>query len=395
MSIDNRPQAPAAPALAGEELPPPAAPAPGQSTPLGRFWAIASLSQFPGRRGNTLLRHAIYFAIGFFLLTAVSANISSYNNYLFSEIAGYLCATAGLTVLIGQNGQLSLGHGAIMAVGAYSVALTQIMFEHRKMDQQGWTIFASLGVGVLAAVVVGLVIGVTAARLRGPYLAGLTLVLALTVQPLASYFRETFNGDQGLSFSVPEQPAALGPLFRPEQWATWIAGGAALLVLLFLANLGRSRIGRNFRAVRDDEIAARLSGIHVARTQIAAFVVSAAAAGLGGGIFAMLQLNAQPGAFGLQISLFLFLGIIIGGLGSLTGAIWGAIVITLLPELIRNVSDSFHLNAQMLNRLNGNLAQAIFGIALIVIMIVAPGGVQGLLYRVRRWSSVLIRGARR
>jgi branched-chain amino acid transport system permease protein len=333
--------------------------------------------------------------VAFFLLTAVSANISSFNNYLVSEIAGYLCAVAGLTILIGQNGQLSLGHGAIMGVGAFTVALMQLKFADSGDDTKTWSIFVSLAVAVLVSVVVGLVIGVAAARLRGPYLAGITLAIALTVDPIANYFHSLFNGDQGKSFTVPDPPASLGPYFRADMWATWVAGGGAIVAMLFLANLTRSRIGRNFRAVRDDEVAARLSGIHVARTQVIAFVVSSATAGLGGGLFAMLQLGAQPSAYSIQVSLYLFLAIVIGGLGSLTGAVWGAIAITLLPEVTKNIGQDFNSTPEMLNRLNGNLSLAIFGIALIVIMIAAPGGVQGLLYRVRRWSGALLRGTRR
>jgi branched-chain amino acid transport system permease protein len=394
MSTTDKQQAPGRHA-AGEELPPAFVPVTTQESFLRRFWEAANLSSTPGRPGSTLLRHLVAALIGFFIVTAIAVQLSTYNNYLFAEIAGSLCAAAGLTVLIGQNGQLSLGHGAIMAVGAYGVALTQLAFADKGWDSETWSIFVSLGVGVVAAVIVGLVVGLAAARLRGPYLAGITLALALVVQPVTTYLPDIFNGDQGKSFTVPDYPASFGPAFRQDEWSVWIAGGGALLVLLFLANLGRSRIGRNFKAVRDDEIAAQLSGIRVARTQITAFVISAAAAGLGGGLFAMLQFNAQPGAFGLQVSLYLFLAIIIGGLGSLTGAVWGAIAITLLPELTKNIGQDFNSSADMLNRLNGNLSLAIFGVALIIIMIVAPGGVQGLLYRVRRWSGELFKNARR
>jgi ABC-type branched-subunit amino acid transport system permease subunit len=385
----------ATPIAAGEELPRPFVPVTQSVPPLQRFWSAANVGFTPGRRGSTLLRHAIYAIIAFLLLTALAANLSSYDNYLLAEMAGSLCAIAGLTVLIGQNGQLSLGHAAIMAIGAYGVAEMQTYFDNHNLSRATWTIFVSLGVGVLAATVVGLAIGLVAARFRGPYLAGVTLALALVIEPLSNYFRSTFNGDQGLSFGVPDPPASLGAAFRLDMWQVWIAGGCAILVLLFLANLTRSRVGRNFRAVRDDEVAARLSGIHLARTQITAFVVSAACAGLGGGVFAMLQLNAQPGAFGLQVSLYLFLAIIVGGLGSLTGAVWGAILITILPEWTKNIGGVFNTSPAITQRLNGNLALALFGAALVVIMIAAPGGVQGLLYRVRRWSAALLRGNRR
>ncbi len=391
MTIDDRP----APALGqGEELGPPVLPVTQTANPMRRFWTAVNLSRRPGRGGSTGLRHVITAAIGFFLLTALAANMNTYYNVQVASFAAYFCAAAGLTVLIGMNGQLSLGHGAIMAVGGYTFALLEQMF----FDQNNtamWTVFVSLAASVAAAMVAGLIIGVAAARLRGPYLAGVTLAVALIVPSITTYFRDTFKGDQGLQIAVPPQPN-LGPAFTMEQWQTWVAGGFALLVLLLLANLSQSRIGRNFRAVRDDEIAAQLSGIHVARTQVVAFVVSAATAGLGGGLLAFVLTSAQPGEFGLNLSLYLFLAIIIGGLGSLIGAVWGALIITFLPVLTSDLAEKFTTSPEMNQKLNGNLGQLIFGAVLVVVMIVAPGGVQGLLYRVRRWSvSLFTRGARR
>jgi branched-chain amino acid transport system permease protein len=182
-----------------------------------------------------------------------------------------------------------------------------------------------------------------------------------------------------------------------EQWQLWLGGGAALLVLFLMANLSQSRIGRNFRAVRDDEIAAQLSGIHVARTQITAFVVSSAIAGLAGGLLAFIYTGAQPSTYGLQLSLYLFAAIIIGGLGSLFGAIWGAAVITFVPLLIQQGASNLISDPNLAQRAGGNLPNLLFGLLLIVIMILLPGGIQGLLFRVRRWSVSLFtsRGVRR
>ena len=130
----------------------------------------------------------------------------------------------------------------------------------------------------------GAVIGLAAARLRGPYLAGVTLAVAVVVPALAVTFDGVFNGEQGLSVPVEPPPLSLGPDFPYERWQAWVAlARPPCWSLLLLANLVRSRFGRTFRAVRDDEVAARLAGIHVARTQVLAFVVSAATAGLGGG----------------------------------------------------------------------------------------------------------------
>ncbi|RQX18863.1 branched-chain amino acid ABC transporter permease [Micromonospora ureilytica] len=335
------------------------------------------------KRGSTLLRHlAVVLAAGL-LLVAVSYAVEPFRNFQLATVAAYLCATAGLTVLTGLNGQLSLGHGALMATGAYTVALCQTAFADRGMTG-GWLLPLSLGAAIVSTVAVGAVVGVAAARLRGPYLAGVTLAVAVVVPALAVTFDGVFNGEQGLSVPVEPPPLSLGPYFPYERWQLWVTGAATLLALLLLANLIRSRYGRTFRAVRDDEVAARLAGIHVARTQVLAFVVSAATAGLGGALLAVLAQSVSPGAFSLTLSLFLLMAVVIGGLGRLTGALWGAVLLVALPDLTHSLTDTLTLSPAVAQRLEGNLPLAIFGLTLIVVMIAAPGGVQGLLSRLGR-----------
>ncbi|MGC4807596.1 branched-chain amino acid ABC transporter permease [Micromonospora sp. DT233] len=336
-----------------------------------------------GPRGSTLLRHLAAVAVAGLLLVALSYGVEPFRAFQLATVAAYLCATAGLTVLTGLNGQLSLGHGALMAVGAYTVALTQTAFADAGATG-GWLLAVSLVAAVLVTVAVGAVIGVAAARLRGPYLAGVTLAVAVVVPALTVTFDGVFKGEQGLSVPVEPPPLGLGPYFPYERWQLWIAGAATLLALLLLGNLVRSRFGRTFRAVRDDEVAARLAGIHVARTQVLAFVVSAAGAGLGGGLLAVLAQSASPGAFSLTLSLFLLMAVVIGGLGSLAGALWGAVLLVALPDLTHALSDLLTLSPAVAQRLEGNLPLAIFGGTLVVVMIAAPGGVQGLLSRLGR-----------
>ncbi|MFI7606544.1 branched-chain amino acid ABC transporter permease [Micromonospora sp. NPDC049366] len=335
------------------------------------------------RRVGTLPRHLAVVTVVALLVLGVSYAVEPFRNFQLATVAAYLCATAGLTVLTGLNGQLSLGHGALMATGAYTVALCQGAFYDNGLAG-GWLLFISLGVAVLAAVVVGAVVGVAAARLRGPYLAGVTLAVAVVVPALTVTFDGVFNGEQGLSVPVEPPPLALGPTFPYERWQLWIAAAGALLAMLLLANLVRSRYGREFRAVRDDEVAARLVGIHVARTQVVAFVVSAATAGLGGGLLAVLAQSVSPGAFSLTLSLFLLMAVVIGGLGRLAGAVWGAVLLVALPDLSHAVTEQLTLSPSAAQRLEGNLPLAIFGVTLIVVMIAAPGGVQGALARLGR-----------
>jgi branched-chain amino acid transport system permease protein len=234
---------------------------------------------------------------------------------------------------------------------------------------------------------VGAVVGLAAARLRGPYLAGLTLAVAVVVPSITSTFDTTFNSDQGLSVAVDPPPLALGYDFPYERWQAWIAWTGALLTMLLLANLTRGRFGRNLKAVRDDEAAARLAGINVGRTQVIAFVVSAACAGLGGALFAVLAQSVSPGAFPLTLSLFLVMAIVIGGLGRLSGAVWGAVLLVALPASTHSVTDSIDVSPAVAQRLEGNLPLAIFGVVLIVVMLAAPGGIASLKERFRHEKS--------
>ncbi|GAB7051885.1 branched-chain amino acid ABC transporter permease [Catenuloplanes indicus] len=317
------------------------------------------------------MKRYLWTLLGAALLLALTYVIPPFQNYQLATVAAYLCATAGLTVLTGQNGQLSLGHGALMATGAYTVALMQNAIGNLPL---------SLLAGVVVTTAAGAVIGLAAARLRGPYLAGVTLAVAVVVPGITTMFDDVLGGDQGLTFYLAPPP--FGYDFPFERWQAWIALAAALLTVLLLGNLAAGRYGREFRAVRDDEIAARLCGIHLARTQILAFVVSAAAAGLGGGVLAVLAQSVSPGAFSLTLSLFLVMAIVVGGLGSLAGAVWGAILLVALPDLTTRVTEVFALPTGLAQRLEGNLPLAIFGITLIVVMILAPGGLQGLFLRI-------------
>jgi branched-chain amino acid transport system permease protein len=343
--------------------------------------ATATAAAVAKRR--TLLRHLALTVLAAAVILALTYVLPPFRNYQLATVGAYLCVTAGLTVLVGLNGQLSLGHGALMATGAYTLA----MMQNAMAGKGQWTLAVSVLAAIVVTTVVGAVVGLAAARLRGPYLAGLTLAVAVVVPSITSTFDTTFNSDQGLSVAVDPPPLALGYDFPYERWQAWIAWTGALLTLLLLANLIRGRFGRNLKAVRDDEAAARLAGINVARTQVVAFVVSAACAGLGGALFAVLAQSVSPGAFPLTLSLFLVMAIVIGGLGSLAGALWGAILLVVLPATTHSVTDSIDVSAAVAQRLEGNLPLAIFGVVLIVVMLAAPGGIASLPERFRHEKS--------
>jgi branched-chain amino acid transport system permease protein len=379
-----------------------ARPVPPDNTLLGRAVAAATGPTTPGRSGSTMLRHLLIAVVLVLVTMGLTYLLPSYRNYQLATTMLYLCVTAGLTVLVGLNGQISLGHGAIMAVGAYTTGFTQNYLGARFVNPpppdavgfgavetvQGWTIFASILAGVLAGLLAGVLIGLAAARLRGPYLAGVTLAVAVIVPGITTSF-DAFNGDQGIRVGIP--PNGLPGLLRGDQWQVLITLSAAAIVMVLLANLINSRVGRNFRAVRDDEVSAQLSGIHVARTQVVAFVVSAATAGLAGALFTFLTANAQPGTFGLNLSLYLVLAIVLGGLGSLAGAVWGALFLVVVPYLTEQLPHLFSAPPDIAQKLTGNLPLAIFGLALIVVTILAPGGIQNLVRRFSGWLRGAVR----
>jgi branched-chain amino acid transport system permease protein len=339
--------------------------------------------------GFAALRNLGWTGLAGVVLFGLTWVVDPFRDYQLATAAAYLCAVAGLTVLTGLNGQLSLGHGALMALGAYAAALTQNALATGGVVPQ-WTLGVSLAVGVAVAAVAGLVVGVAAARLRGPYLAGLTLVVAVAVPALATVWGGAFHGDQGLQVTLAPPPLALGEAFPNERWQAWLALAGALLVVFVLSTVVAGRFGRTLRAIRDDEVAAALAGVPVARTRVLAFVLSAACAGLGGGLFAVLSQSVSPGAFGLTLSLNLVLAAVVGGLGSLAGAVWGSLLLVLLPWLSDTIVAGLSPPAAVSERLAGNLPLALFGLLLILVMIAAPGGVQGLLNRLARW----VRGGR-
>ncbi|MEU4687502.1 branched-chain amino acid ABC transporter permease [Actinoplanes sp. NPDC023714] len=325
----------------------------------------------PKRRGGSRLAPLLIVLAGAVVILILSYTLPPFRNYQLATVGAYLCVTAGLTVLTGLNGQLSLGHGALMATGAYAFALAQ---------NKWLSMPVSFVVAIAVTTAAGAVIGLAAARLRGPYLAGLTLAVAIVVPSVTSTFDEVFNSDQGLSVVLDPPPGTI-PM---ERWQVWLCWAGALITVLVLATLVRGRFGRRLRAVRDDETAAKLAGVNIARTQVLAFVVSAVCAGLAGSLFALLAQSVSPGAFPLTLSLFLVMAIVIGGLGSLFGALWGAVLLVALPAFAQSIAEQTGSH-----RLEGNLALVVFGVVLIVVMLAAPGGLASIRFTfIRRFRRV-------
>jgi branched-chain amino acid transport system permease protein len=329
---------------------------------------------------SPLASHLLTALAGLVVVFLLMETSDDYVNSLFATMAYYGIAAGGLTVLTGLNGQLSLGHGALMAVGAYATALL--------LEDPQLPLLAVLLVATVVTALVGVVVGVPAARLHGPYIAGATLALAVALPGIALYFGNTLGGEQGLTVLLPDVPGwfadAVYFLSANEtsstKYVAYLGWGALLVAFVLLANLARSRTGRTWRAVRDDEVAAELAGIHLGRARVLAFVVSAACAGLAGAVLALVVRIAAPSGFTLTLSLSLLTAVVLGGLGSLTGALIGAALLTFLPSVFTNVGVSAGLSDVQA----AELAPLVYGLTLVLVVLLAPAGIVGTLRDRRR-----------
>jgi branched-chain amino acid transport system permease protein len=324
--------------------------------------------------GSTLLRHALLMTAAYIGIVILLETVSPFRGSQLAVMAYFVPAVAGLTVLTGLNGQISLGHGALMAVGAYTTA---VLLE----NYEGLPFLVALLAAVVLTAITGALVGVAAARLHGPYLAGATLALAVGLPGLAIKFPGLLGGEQGLGVSPPDPSPVVedvaffitGNDLSGGKYLGYLGWALALIVLLLLSNLIVSRYGRTWRAVRDDEIAAELTGINLGRARVLAFVVSAACAGVGGALFAVVSRLAAPTSFTIVLSISLLVAIVIGGLGSLVGAILGSILLVFLAPAVTNLGR----DAGLTQTEAANLAPLVYGLVLILVMLLAPRGLVG------------------
>jgi branched-chain amino acid transport system permease protein len=284
--------------------------------------------------------------------------MTDYHQYQGGIVAYYLIAIVGLDILTGYTGQISLGNGAFMAIGGYTTA---ILAGHHHVGEL-WTIPAA----ALVAGVFGLLFGIPALRLTGPYLALATFAIAVAVPSLAKRFDHFTGGSSGILL-----PIHTG---RYLYWAGWICAGIGYVVAWLIL---RGRTGRAFRAVRDSEVAAISSGVNLASYKTLAFGISAAYAGVAGALLAIGAGYTNPDTFPVTLSLYLLIGAVVGGLGSLWGVVFGALFIEFLPIYAQSWSKQ--------------APAVIYGLLLVAIMLIMPTGVVGL---ARRLTASLRRRGR-
>ncbi|NRQ33273.1 branched-chain amino acid ABC transporter permease [Nonomuraea sp. NN258] len=277
----------------------------------------------------------------------------------------YAVALLGLNLLVGHAGQISLGHGAFFAAGAYTAAVTM----------ERWALPYPLTLPIAAAVafLLGLALGVPAMRLRGLYLALVTLAIAIFLVPLLKRFEDVTGGSMGLTLAKPAPPAWSG--LAEDQWLYFLALAVALAAFALARGLLRSRVGRALHAIRDDEIAAEVMGVRPAWYKTLAFAWSAMFAGAAGCLYTWVIGFVSPDSFPATLSITLLAGLVVGGLGALAGPVLGALFVMFVPSISQDVNDA--------------APGVIFGLLIIVVMYVAPTGLAGLIQTIfRRFRKV-------
>jgi len=289
------------------------------------------------------------------LACALPFMVSDYRVFQFTLVLVYAIALLGLNILTGYNGQISLGHGAFYAIGAYCAAIL--------MDKYGVPYWATVPVAGAVCLVVGFLFGLPALRLEGLYLALATFALGVSLPQLLKYhhLEQWTGGVQGIAIIKPDPPFEL-PLSQ-DQWLYFFTLAVALVMFLIGWNLLRGRIGRAMVAIRDNHVSAEVMGVNNAMVKSLTFGISAMFTGVAGSLGAIAIQFVAPDSFDIFLSIVFLIGITIGGLASISGAIYGALFIQFVP----NVADELSKAAPW----------AIFGLFMIGFVYVMPAGVAG------------------
>ena len=288
--------------------------------------------------------------------------ISDYRTFQATLVLIYAIALLGLNILTGYNGQVSLGHGAFYAIGAYVAAVL--------MDKAGVPYWATLPAAGAVCLLAGFLFGLPALRLEGLYLALATFALGVALPQLLKYkaLEPWTGGVQGIVIAKPEAPAFLsqiGMRLNADQWLYFFTLGVTVLMFLLAWNLLRGRVGRALVAIRDHPIAAQAMGVNAPLYKSLAFGVSALYTGVAGALGAIAVQFVAPDSFTVFLSILLLVGIVIGGMASISGALYGAVFIQFVPNIADEVSKA--------------APWAIFGIFMILFVYLMPAGVAGAL----------------
>jgi branched-chain amino acid transport system permease protein len=323
-----------------------------------------SNAQNPWVFRKSLLR-TFLFAL---LVLIVQSQFDAYNQGQLALVLMLFIGTLSVMMLTGISGQLSLGQGALMAVGGYSSALLMANYQ--------LSMWVTVPAAMVGAAIAGLLLGIAAARLSGPYLAGTTLVIALAIPSLANRFFSLFKGDEGLEVDIGYPPTWLTNLVGEvsfEQWQLFATLPFALIALFIVSNILLTRRGRVWRSIRDNQSAAALSGVNYSREKVIAFIVASAFAGVSGALYGLRGFQLTPSVYPISLSLTLLTAAVLGGIRSIAGAFIGTVIVVFLPDWIELALGSFELRPQI----SDFLPSLISSLLLVLTVVINPAGVMG------------------
>ena len=286
---------------------------------------------------------------------ALPFTLSNYHVFELTQVMIYAIAVLGLNILTGYNGQISLGHGGFFAAGAYTAAIL--------MHRYGVPYWATLPPAALVCFALGVLFGLPALRFEGPYLALVTLAMAVATPQLLKYFDTWTGGQQGINLIKVQAPAVLG--IGRDRWLYLVVLVVLLVSMRVAANMLHGRTGRALVAIRDHPIAAAAMGIDVARYKTLAFGTSSLFTGVAGALSAIVIGFVAPESFTLFLSLSFLVGSAVGGIATISGAIVGGFFIEFVPNIANDISDA--------------APWAIYGLTMLLFMYVMPRGVVGSL----------------
>ena len=306
------------------------------------------------------------------VLMVLPQGLSEYWTGAITKWMPFAIGALGLNLLTGYNGQISVGHGALYGVGAYTGALV--------INNWGWPFpLAVLAAGVVCFGV-GVIVGLPALRIKGLYLALVTLSVATLFPQLLEQWSSFTGGSSGLSvtsdqlyrgrirprpfrFEAPEWSGLAN-----DQWTYYLFLAITVVCFVLVRNIVASRPGRAMVAIRDNEVAAEVSGVNVAAVKVFVFGISSALAGVGGALLAVYDARVSSGSFTLAVSLYFLVAVVIGGPASIVGPVLGTIAYKVFDELIKpELGESWQPASPL-----------VLGVLLVVLMLVAPGGMVGL-----------------
>ena len=320
---------------------------------------------FASAQARWLLLLLIFLA----LLPIIGGKTGLVSNYMFLQLSlmiVYAIAVLGLILLTGFNGQISLGHGAFFAVGAYTAAIL--------IDRYNWPFWATLPVAALTCFIAGYLFGLPALRLEGHYLALATFALAIAIPQILKYrhLEDFTHGVQGINIFKADPPFGL-PL-SGDQWMYLVVLAVAVVMFWVARNLLASRTGRAMRAIRDHSMAAGTMGVNVAHYKTVTFGISALYTGIAGALHAVIFEFVSPDSFRLELSITILVGAVVGGIASLPGAVIGGIFVQVIEKyadaLTKKITAAVHLPIEL-------EPWTIYGIALIILMYTMPMGIAG------------------